>query len=40
VWKTAGGLACGGVVYPIQDDAKQIAADIETFRAWERQGSL
>jgi hypothetical protein len=28
------------VVYLIHDDAKQIAADIATFRAWERQGAL
>jgi hypothetical protein len=40
VWKTADWLACGGVVYLIHDDAKQIAADIATFRAWERQGAL
>jgi len=40
VWKTADWLACGGVVYLIHDDAKQIAADIEMFRSWEKQGAL
>jgi hypothetical protein len=40
VWRTADWLACGGVVYLIHDDPRQIAADVRTIRAWEKQRAL
>jgi biotin carboxylase len=40
VWRTADWLACGGVIYLVHDDPRQIAADIETVRRWERRNAL
>jgi hypothetical protein len=40
VWRTADWLCCGGVVYLVHDDRRQIEADIRTFRAWEQDGLL
>lgn len=40
VWKTQDWLCCGGVVYLIHDERRQIEADIATFREWESEGLL
>jgi biotin carboxylase len=40
VWKTADWLACGGVIYLVHDDEKQIAGDIAEIRNLERRGEL
>lgn len=40
VWRTADWLCCGGVVYLVHDDPKQVRTDIATFRDWEKRGEL
>ncbi len=40
VWRTSDSLFCGGVVYLVHDDSKQIDADLQQFREWEAAGEL
>jgi hypothetical protein len=40
VWRTSDSLFCGGVVYLVHDDPKQIEADLRQFREWEAAGEL
>ncbi|WP_181832920.1 ATP-grasp domain-containing protein [Bosea caraganae] len=40
VWQTGDWLACGGMVYLVHDDLRQISADIKTIRLWEARGEL
>jgi hypothetical protein len=40
VWRTSDSLCCGGVVYFVHDDPKQIDADLRQFREWEAAGEL
>jgi hypothetical protein len=40
VWRTSDSLFCGGAVYLVHDDVKQIEADAEQFREWEEAGEL
>jgi hypothetical protein len=40
VWRTSDSLFCGGVVYLVHDDPKQIEADLRQFREWGAAGEL
>jgi len=40
VWRTSDSLFCGGVVYLVHEDSKQIHEDIQQFREWEAAGEL
>jgi hypothetical protein len=40
VGRTLGSLCCGGVVYLVHDDPRQIEADLRQLREWEAEGEL
>ncbi len=40
VWRTSDSLFCGGAVYLVHDDPRQIEKDVQQFRDWEAVGEL